>query len=112
MSSGGASQASEMSLMAGTRLGPHEIVAPLVDRAHRSPRPFLPRRSIADAVAAAAMLSLFISCRSTPLPPLPDVSTAPFLPAIRQSVEAAVAEAKSHPEDANAVGRLGMVLHA
>ena len=52
-------------------------------------------------------------CRSAEAPPpLPEVSTASFLPAIRQSIEAAVADAKANPDNAAAVGRLGMVLHA
>jgi tetratricopeptide (TPR) repeat protein len=59
------------------------------------------------------MLLFIAACRSTePPPPLPDISTASFLPAIRQAVDAALTDAKAHPNDATAVGRLGMVLHA
>jgi tetratricopeptide (TPR) repeat protein len=43
---------------------------------------------------------------------LPDVSTASFLPAIRQTVETALADARAHPDNPAAVGHLGMVLHA
>ena len=56
---------------------------------------------------------VFGGCRSSePLPPLPDVSTTAFLPAIRLAVETALADAKAHPDNAGAAGRLGMVLHA
>src|SRR2546426_4140872 len=59
------------------------------------------------------MLLFIAACRSPePLPPLPDISTASFLPAIRQAVDAALTDAKAHPNDATAVGRLGMVIHA
>jgi tetratricopeptide (TPR) repeat protein len=52
-------------------------------------------------------------CMQTrPLPPLPDVSTAGFLPVVRHAVDAALADAKAKPNDAAASGRLGMVLHA
>jgi Tfp pilus assembly protein PilF len=61
---------------------------------------------------AFALLLLFTSCRTVSLPPLPEVSTASFSPAVRQAVQAAVEEAKAHPNDAGSVGRLGMVLHA
>ncbi|MGH9720204.1 MAG: tetratricopeptide repeat protein [Bryobacteraceae bacterium] len=58
-----------------------------------------------------ALLLLLCAC-SRSLPPLPEVSTASFLPAIRQAVETALAGARAHPNDASRVGRLGMVLHA
>jgi tetratricopeptide (TPR) repeat protein len=47
-----------------------------------------------------------------PLPPLPDIVTTTFLPAVGKAVQEAMADARAHPEDAAAVGRLGMVLHA
>ena len=60
-----------------------------------------------------AIILLFTGCRSVESPPpLPDVSTTSFLPAIRQTVETALADAKAHPDSAAAVGHLGMVLHA
>src|SRR5262245_48640739 len=67
---------------------------------------------VSTALAIAA--SLFLgSCRSAgSLPPLPVISTASFVPSIREEVEAAVAQAKARPNDAAAVGHLGMVLHA
>ena len=55
---------------------------------------------------------LLAGCGRPPLPPLPEVSTASFAPAIREAVNAALAEAKAKPNDAGAVGRLGMVLDA
>jgi tetratricopeptide (TPR) repeat protein len=63
---------------------------------------------------ASCILVFFLAaCGShPPLPPLPELSTASFGPAIRQAVDRALAGAKAHPNDAGAVGRLGMVLHA
>jgi tetratricopeptide (TPR) repeat protein len=46
------------------------------------------------------------------LPELPSVNTAGFLPEIRRQVENAIAVARAHPRDANAVGALAMTLHA
>jgi len=46
------------------------------------------------------------------LPPLPEIATAGFLPAIRQDVDAAITAAKTRPDDVASVGRLGMVLQA
>jgi tetratricopeptide (TPR) repeat protein len=64
-------------------------------------------------ITTGAIILVLTGCRSGEAPPpLPDVATASFLPAIRQSIEAAVADAKANPNDAAAVGRLGMVLHA
>jgi hypothetical protein len=51
------------------------------------------------------------SSRAT-LPSLPVVDTARFLPAVRQRIEAAFAEAKAKPADSGANRQLGMVLHA
>jgi tetratricopeptide (TPR) repeat protein len=58
-------------------------------------------------------LLAFAGCGARePLPPLPEVSTAAFAPPIRKAVDEALAAARARPEDAAAVGRLGMVLHA
>jgi hypothetical protein len=58
-------------------------------------------------------LVILAACRShAPLPPLPEISTSSFLPAIRAEVDSAIARAKAHPNDASAVVRLGMVLHS
>jgi len=60
-----------------------------------------------------AIAFLLAGCRSAAsLPPLPEVSTSSFLPAIRQAVDASLADAKARPNDAAAVGRLGMTLDA
>ncbi len=62
---------------------------------------------------AVAIVLLLNGCHSAgPLPAVPELSTASFLPAIRQEVEAALAAAKARPGDAAATGRLGMVLQA
>ena len=59
------------------------------------------------------LIFLLAGCRSRPpLPPLPAVATGSFAPAIREAVDKALAEAKAKPDDAGAVGRLGMVLDA
>src|SRR5207247_10898583 len=42
---------------------------------------------------------------SANLPPLPEVETARFLPAIRNQVRAAELSARAHPTDAERVGR-------
>jgi tetratricopeptide (TPR) repeat protein len=47
-----------------------------------------------------------------PLPDLPVVNTANFLPAIRRQIDRALADAKARPRDANATGILAMTLHA
>jgi MFS family permease/tetratricopeptide (TPR) repeat protein len=68
----------------------------------------------ARAGAVLAVVALFLAaCRQAgPLTALPDVSTATFLPAVREAIEPALTEAKARPDDAAAVGRLGMALHA
>jgi len=67
----------------------------------------------ARATAAMSLLLCLIACRpSAPLPAVPEISTATFLPAVREAVDSALADAKARPNDAAAVGRLGMVLHA
>src|SRR5262245_3659366 len=62
---------------------------------------------------AGAVLTLALfACRTRDLPPLPQVSTGNFLPAIRQEIDAAAAAARARPDDAAAAGHFGMVLHA
>src|SRR5258706_8136242 len=46
------------------------------------------------------------------LPDIPQVSTEKFLPAVRQEVQKAYEAVRAQPNDAQANGRLGMVLHA
>lgn len=56
---------------------------------------------------------LLSACGSRkPLPALPDVETSKFLPAVRQPIEQALADAKAKPNDPEANGRLGMILQA
>src|SRR5881394_806215 len=70
-------------------------------------------RSVSGGMGVVLGLAYFAACRSAgSLPPLPEISTAGFLPAIRQEVDAAIAAAKTRPDDAASVGRLGMVLQA
>jgi tetratricopeptide (TPR) repeat protein len=45
-------------------------------------------------------------------PPLPDVDLSAFLPTIQQQLSAALEKARLNPDDATAVGALGMSLHA
>src|SRR5258708_2799217 len=46
------------------------------------------------------------------LPDLPQVATGAFLPAVRQEMEKAYDAARARPQDPEANGHLGMVLHA
>jgi Tfp pilus assembly protein PilF len=56
---------------------------------------------------------LLAACRTAPPPPpLPEISTSTFLPVIRQAIDSALNDARARPNDAAAVGRLGMTLHA
>lgn len=56
---------------------------------------------------------MLIGCATRPpLPPLPDIDTSRFLPAVRKPVEKALADLKARPHDPAANGRLGIVLHA
>ena len=62
---------------------------------------------------AIAGIVFFAGCRSAPrLPGLPEVATASFSPAVRKVIEPALLDARKRPDDAAAVGRLGMALHA
>ena len=61
---------------------------------------------------AFLVLALTGACSRTPLPELPALSMEKFLPAIRQDVQTALDAAKARPNEAQANGRLGMVLHA
>lgn len=75
----------------------------------------LPDRSCENAAIRRILVVVLLlaGCRSAgPLPPLPEVSTTTFLPAVREAVEAALVEAKARPNDAAAAGGLGMILQA
>lgn len=57
--------------------------------------------------------ALMLACCGRPaLPPLPEIDSSRFQPSVRAVVEKAALEAKAKPEDAVAVERLGMALHA
>jgi tetratricopeptide (TPR) repeat protein len=66
-------------------------------------------RLCGTVIGAAAILS---TCGPRAIPELPRVDTSQFLPAARETVEAAYAKARSRPGDAEATGQLGMSLHA
>lgn len=60
-----------------------------------------------------ALSLLLSSCGfRRPLQPLPEVDTSRFLPAIRSAIDEALSRARHTPNDAESVGRAGMVLHA
>ncbi len=56
--------------------------------------------------------SLAVSVGGALLPELPQLNIANFLPAIRQQIEVAYAEAQTNPNSAEASGRLAMILDA
>ncbi|MEZ5352819.1 MAG: tetratricopeptide repeat protein [Bryobacteraceae bacterium] len=59
------------------------------------------------------LLLVLASCApQPPLPPLPDVDLNLFLPAVRELVSTALADARRKPNDPSVNGRLGMLLHA
>lgn len=60
--------------------------------------------------ACAAVITAGWGCSRTP--PLPDLQLDSFAPEVRKRVETAVAAARAHPQDAETVGNLGMLLHA
>jgi tetratricopeptide (TPR) repeat protein len=69
-------------------------------------------------VRLAAALPLLMSVAacggraSVPLPDLPAPKSASFLPAVRDQIDGAYRRAAASPDDAEAVGRYGMVLEA
>ena len=76
------------------------------------------RREISTRIGWGGNL-LFLAClgviscgRGHPLPDLPQVSTEAFTGPVREQVRQAYEAARAHPEDAEANGKLGMVLHA
>ncbi len=64
------------------------------------------------SVALALCLWLACSGQKLPFPDLPSMRMESFLQATREQIEAAYTEAKAHPRDAAANGKLGMVLDA
>ena len=61
---------------------------------------------------ALIFLGVPLLARPQELPALPKLSTADFLPAIRQQIKQADAAARANPRSADASGTLGMVLDA
>jgi Tfp pilus assembly protein PilF len=58
-------------------------------------------------------LILHLGCATkAPPPPLPDVPTSGFAPAIKKVIDEAASAAKAKPDDPQVVGRYGMTLHA
>src|SRR6516165_3460788 len=55
---------------------------------------------------------LMVGAQTERPPELPDVATTNFLPAIREQIESALRDARTHPDDAERAGRLGMTLQA
>jgi tetratricopeptide (TPR) repeat protein len=75
--------------------------------------PTIPRWFVRVRASLLISVLVFAGCRRAgPLPALPEVPLASFLPTVREIVEPALTKAKAHPNDADAVGRLGMALHA
>lgn len=72
-------------------------------------------REIKVQALLAAVLVLAPACagrKALPLPDLPAIRMENFQPAIREQVEKAYAAAQANPRDAEASGKLGMVLEA
>ncbi|HKV53009.1 MAG TPA: tetratricopeptide repeat protein [Candidatus Binataceae bacterium] len=61
---------------------------------------------------AAAVLGDSACTQTQPLPALPKVDTSAFPERTRAEVNAALAQASAHPDDAPSLGRLAMVLHS
>ena len=59
-----------------------------------------------------ALACLTLHAQRPAVPSIPEVSTAAFLPSVRAQINEAIAGARTHPTDAERVGRAGMVLHA
>jgi tetratricopeptide (TPR) repeat protein len=67
---------------------------------------------MAVAITVGACLCvLTLTLHAQTLPALPQVSFENFGPEIREQARKAYAEAQAHPRDAEANGRLGMILH-
>jgi cytochrome c-type biogenesis protein CcmH/NrfG len=71
------------------------------------------RLRLVFALLPLGVALLAAACSShPPIPELPKIAATTFLPAVRQQVQQAYDDARQHPRDAAACGRLGMVLHA
>jgi protein O-GlcNAc transferase len=69
---------------------------------------FLP--GLLTAVALALSTAAFPADQT--VPPLPEIPLDTYAPAVREPIADADAFARAHPDDADASGRLGMVLYA
>ncbi len=65
-----------------------------------------------SSVILIALILHFGCATKAPPPPLPEVPTSGFSPAIKTVIDEAASAAKAKPDDAQAVGRYGMTLHA
>ena len=71
--------------------------------------------SLCDLCVSVVKAAFLLSLLFLPLaaqPDLPPINTANFSPELRESVRKTYAEAQANPRDAEAVGCLGMTLHA
>ncbi len=77
-----------------------------------------PQRLVALIRILLILLLLAAACsrlpgrREAPLPELPKLALANFPPATREEIQKALGEAQAKPRDAEAAGRLGMLLQA
>jgi tetratricopeptide (TPR) repeat protein len=92
-----------------TGAGQKAALASRLDRSGDEPELFA-HAGIVFVLAAGLIFS--VACSRQNVPPLPAITTTEFQPAVRQAVDEAYRQAKAKPDDAAAVGRLGMVLHA
>lgn len=67
-------------------------------------------RCVLNAAAAVAIGALFLGAQTAPFPDLPQIHLSDFPPVIREQVGNAYDAARAHPKDAEASGKLGMLL--
>lgn len=68
--------------------------------------------SVVLALLAVALVLLLPRLREPPAPQLPSIDLSSFEAAVREQVAAAQAAARARPNEADAVGELGRILHA
>jgi protein O-GlcNAc transferase len=73
---------------------------------------FVTRAAFGCAVVSALVVALAAPAGAEPLPPLPKLPLDAYDPAARASIEGALTAARERPRDAEASGRLGMLLYA
>ena len=71
-------------------------------------------RMVLGALLLANLIAPFLSAQSEPLPPVPDLAPrlSEFDATSRKQIRDAGERVRQHPRDADANGRLGMLLHA